>query len=237
MERIIIGNLKSYLSPKEISLLLEDVENSNRLVIAPQSPYLGLIRAKYPNIKLSAQDVSSIADKYGAHTGEVSAGLLKDLGVSYAIIGHSERRAANLDNPSTISSKINHCLQVGTTPIICIGESKKDRDSGNYVEAILKQLEEIKPEIVGDIIIAYEPVWSIGTGLVPSSQEIEEILLLLRKETKSLDNNVFLVYGGSVNVENAAEIIAIPEINGLLIGKASTDSDKLNLILESTNSR
>ena len=237
MERIIIGNLKSYLNLEQINALLAGIKENDQLILAPQSPYLVSIRERYPNIKLAAQDVSSTSNRYGAYTGEVSAKMLKDLGVNYSIIGHSERRAANLDNPKNISAKIDHCLSSGMTPIICIGESKEDRDSGNYIKAIETQLEEIKPKIAEDIIIAYEPIWSIGTGLVPTVAEIEEILALLRKSTKSLDNNVFLVYGGSVNVDNAAEIISIPQINGLLIGKASTDSEKLNLILESTNSR
>lgn len=233
MKKIIIGNLKAYLSKSQINNLLKDINQNDNLIIAPQTHFLSEISEKHPNTKLASQDVSSIAKDFGAYTGETSALALKDIGITYSIIGHSERRSNLLENISTIKEKITSCLNAKITPIICIGESKEDRESGNYLSVISRELEEIKPNQKGDIIIAYEPIWAIGTGTTPSEEEIGEIISFLKENTKSLENNVFLVYGGSVNVDNAKAIISIAGIDGLLIGKASTDADELNAIMES----
>lgn len=237
MEKIIIGNLKTYLNLEQTLNLFHDLESSERLIIAASSPFLGAATSKYPNFQIASQDVGQISDEYGAYTGESNAKMIADMGIKYSLIGHSERRKANLDNIESIKSKIELCLKNNITPIICIGESIEDRESGKYLEVIGAQLNQALPSISGDIILAYEPVWSIGTGKIPTIQEIEEIASYLRQSTKSLDNNVFLVYGGSVNEENAKNIAFAEGIDGLLIGKASTDSSKLKAIIDVTNSR
>lgn len=237
MDKIIIGNLKAYLNLDQTLGLFSGLENSNRLILSPSIPYLGIIRSKYPDFQIASQDISLLSDEFGAHTGETPASMIKDMGVNYCIIGHSERKKSELDNDKTIKMKIGFCIKNNVQPIICIGESLEDRKSGRYLEIIGAQLEKAILNISGNFIIAYEPVWSIGTGKIPTIPEIEEVASYLRKSTKSLDNNVFLVYGGSVNEENAKNIAFANEIDGLLIGKASTDPKKLKAIIEITNSR
>lgn len=239
MAKIIIGNLKSYLNSEKILELLSNISVYSNLILAPQTPFLSLIKEKFPDINLSAQDVSGISNQCGAYTGESTALLLKDLGVKYSIIGHSERRQNALDNFDNISTKVKFCLEAGITPILCVGESKEDRDSGKFTEKLSNEVKELLKDLPnsGDVLIAYEPIWSIGTGSIPSNEEIAEVLSLLRESIKSLDNKVFLVYGGSVNVENASILLSIDNLDGLLIGKASTDASKLDAILEKTNLR
>lgn len=237
MKKIIIGNLKSYLNSKETLELLSKIDSSDELILAPSPPFLALAKHKFPKFNLASQDVSAISNSFGASTGEAPSDMLKNIGINYSIIGHSERRTANLDNEKSIGQKISNCLNSGITPIICIGESKEERENGSYIDKIGSQIKEIIPKEKEDIIIAYEPIWAIGTGLIPSLEEIEEVASYIIESTKSLDNNVFLVYGGSVNEKNAQDIANIAGIDGLLIGKASTDSDKLSAIIEVVNSR
>ena len=220
--KLIIANWKAYLKVTEVMEFLGSFREPN-VIIAPSTPHLALIRSQFPDITLAAQDVSAIADKYGAYTGELPAIMLKDIGVKYAIIGHSERRANGFDSGKTIEAKIHRALAASITPIICVGETRAERDSGKYLDIVAEQIRGLNLNGDGDIIVAYEPTWSVGTGLVPSSDEISEMMKLIRS-TLGIAGKVKLVYGGSVNSENAKDIVNVPGVDGVLIGKASTDA-------------
>ena len=233
--KLIIANWKAYLKATEVMEILHaviphQVRNDVDIIIAPSPPYLALIRSKSPDITLAAQDVSAIADKYGAYTGELPAIMLADMGVKYAIIGHSERRSNGLDNEQIIALKVRHALAVGIKPIICVGETRAERDGGKYLDIVAGQLRSLNILEDVDIIVAYEPSWSVGTGLVPSSDEISEMMNLIRS-TLGIARKVKLVYGGSVSAENAKDIVNIPGVDGVLIGKASTDAMQFKEII------
>ena len=229
--KLIIANWKAY----EFQAVIPEVHfgsssTTSNVIIAPSTPHLALLRAQFPDVTLAAQDVSAVADGYGAYTGEVPAAMLADMGVKYAIIGHSERRSNGFDNNESVAAKVRNVLNVGITPIICVGETRAEREGGKYLEVVASQISSLRLETGAEIIIAYEPVWSIGTGLIPSAEEILEMMDLIRS-TLRIAGKVKLVYGGSVNAENAKDIVNIPGVDGVLIGKASTDTVQFKEII------
>jgi triosephosphate isomerase len=157
--------------------------------------------------------------------------MCADMGVKYAIIGHSERKISGLDDSKSISAKISNCLLSSITPIICVGETKEERHSVKYLDVIKAQIVSLNIPSDKEIIVAYEPIWSVGTGVLPSSKEIEAIMNLIRS-TLNIASKLILVYGGSVNAENARDIVHITGVDGLLIGKASTDSEHFRSIID-----
>lgn len=181
-------------------------------------------------LKLGAQNCHH--EESGSFTGDISASMIKKVGCEYVILGHSERRAQHFEKNETIAKKIRSALAQELTPIICVGESKEIRDQGKHLEFVYKQLLSSVPQDVKfkKLIIAYEPIWSIGTGTTPSAEQIAEMAKLIRKIfTEKLSNiaeEFFILYGGSVTSQNSAEILAIPNVDGLLVGKASLDADE-----------
>lgn len=238
MEKFIIANWKSYINLDQAVSILDSIKNPNNLIIAPSSPHLSYLCKNYPKINFAAQNLSSLSSDYGAFTGEDVASTLKDLGIFFSIIGHSERRSSDLDNAASIKEKLRITSKERINPIFCIGESLDQRKSKQYKPAIEAELESLLPEIENHLennltfIIAYEPFWSIGTGLVPTQEEIKEMAEIIKTKVNFVDKKIFLVYGGSVNDDNAKEILAIDNIDGLLIGGASTDEKKLNSIID-----
>jgi len=179
-------------------------------------------------IRIGAQDCHH--EDYGSYTGDVSANMLKTVGCEYVILGHSERRINYLETSGTISKKIRSAIKNNLTPIICVGETKRIRQEKQHLDFVKQQIISSIPSDVkfDKLIIAYEPVWSVGTGLVASSEEIKEMLNfiknLVEEKFKNNFDKCFLLYGGSVNSDNSAEILSIEEISGLLIGKSSLDA-------------
>jgi triosephosphate isomerase len=197
--------------------------------------HLAFLAAKFPNLNFAAQDVSSLTNNLGAYTGETPTEILNDIGVKYSLIGHSERRSNMLDNASTIGAKLKFCLNSNITPIVCIGETLADREQKIHLDIIEQQLDGLFDNIKdsdGDIIIAYEPFWSVGTGVLPLTAEIEEVITKVRQNVNFVDNRLFLVYGGSVSTENAYSLINLDGLDGVLIGKASTDIEQFRSILK-----
>ncbi|MBN8511654.1 MAG: triose-phosphate isomerase [Rickettsiales bacterium] len=237
MKQLIIANWKMSISFDEAMSLLKyiDVTNSNNeLIVAPPIPYLSHISTILKNAKLCSQD-TSIYKGYGAYTGEFSASVLKSMGVKYAILGHSERRTYFEEANITVRKKVENCIEHNITPIVCVGESIEIRRSGQYKDFILNQLFESLPSSNnGQIVIAYEPVWAIGSGLTPSLDEIKEISDMLHnsKELDSVAKDSYIVYGGSVGAKNIVQILEIDGIHGVLIGSASTKPDELSSILD-----
>lgn len=235
MKKLIISNWKTYLTLDKAVDLATSIPSNSNIIISPSTAHLALLARKFPDLNFAAQDVSHITNNLGAYTGETPAAMLNDIGVKYAIIGHSERRSNKLDNASAVETKVNFCLDSNITPIVCIGETVEDREKKIHLDVIANQLHEIFDNIKNsnkNIIIAYEPFWSVGTGILPLSLEIEEVIAKVRETVNFVDNRLFLVYGGSVNTENAYKLVNLDGLDGVLIGKASTDIEQFRSILK-----
>jgi triosephosphate isomerase len=231
MRKLIIANWKTYLTTEETMCLVSKIKWYDNFIVAPSMLHLSLIRTQYKDSILAAQDISAFAKSYGASTGEISSEMLSNIGVYYAMIGHSERRGCGLDTDKSVALKVARCIQANIIPIVCVGETLQERKDGRHIEAIQAQLVNLNTMSCNKIIVAYEPIWSIGTGIVPSSDEILDMMTVIRSALK-IAKEIILVYGGSVNVKNVSDIVCIPGVDGVLIGKASTDFDHLKSILD-----
>ena len=167
-------------------------------------------------IIIGGQDCHS--NEHGAHTGDISASMLADAGAGYVIDGNSERRADHGESNDLVKAKANAALKTGLTPIICVGETESERKSGRALDIVGGQLTGSLPTTSEAIVIAYEPVWAIGTGLTPTNDDIAEMHAFIRKNAPA---STRLLYGGSVKPGNAKEILAIDNVNGALVGGAS----------------
>ena len=227
---IIALNNKSNLTKEEFLKYKEDIQKLNfktsNVILIPSNIYLAA--ANIPNISLGSQNVSMY--EMGPHTGEVSASQLKQLGVSYCLVGHSERRREQHETNIEIRNKIKNLLNQGIIPILCIGETKEEKNTAHTV--IYQELQEaligLPAEELKKVIIAYEPVWSIGTGLIPTSTEIESIVTKI-KET--YPNNLVL-YGGSVTLENIEKLTQENAVDGYLLGGLSLQLDKVQILID-----
>lgn len=227
---IIALNNKSNLTKEEFLKYQEDIQKLNfktsNVILIPSNIYLA--SANIPNISLGSQNVSMY--EMGPHTGEVSASQLRQLGVSYCLVGHSERRKEQHETNIEIRNKIKNLLNQGIIPILCIGETKEEKNTAHTV--IYQELQEaligLTEEELKKVIIAYEPVWSIGTGLIPTSTEIESIITKI-KET--YPNNLVL-YGGSVTLENIEKLTQENAVDGYLLGGLSLQLDKVQILID-----
>ena len=210
---------------------LPKVESSkNEIVLLPSFVNLMFTGQKLTSTKVSlgAQNVCSEAS--GAYTGEVSASMIKSVGATYVLVGHSERKKYFLEKNETINKKIKECLGQGLKVVLCVGESKYERTNKKHKQALEKQLFECLKGLydneLKNIIIAYEPIWSIGTGILPKSKEVEEAVSYIRSIIKTefsekTASSIKILYGGSVNAENVKTFAALKGVNGLLVGGAS----------------
>lgn len=205
-----------------------DVKMVN-LVIVPSLPFLTFFDKN--GYSLGSQDISSFMDK--TITGEVTGEQLKSLGVEYVIVGHSERREYKHEINIDFINKINNALENGIKVIYCIGENEKDKEDGNTYMVLEKQISEVLNNVeVKNIIIAYEPVWAIGTGKVPSEKEIRDNIEFIKDIIEdNYDTKLDVLYGGSINKDNIASINAIKVVDGFLVGGASTSVDNLESML------
>lgn len=230
---LIIANWKMHMNKERATDFCKKILSSgvdlSKFIIASPTPYLGLLIDAFDGINFCAQDVS-IFEGEGQYTGQFSSMMLSDIGIKYAIIGHNETRNLSHDTNQIVHKKAINCINAGIVPIICIGESIRVRESGNYKEFLLNQLVESVPILNNPMIIGYEPSWSIGTGLIPN--DIIEIFEIIKSflSKNLIVNNVSLVYGGSVNLNNVAQILSIKNIDGVLIGKISLDPNNLTKI-------
>ena len=183
-------------------------------------------------ISLGSQDCS--VHKSGAYTGDVSANMLFDTGCKYVIVGHSERRIGKLESNNDILSKANNALESNLIPIICVGENAKDREDGRALEVIKKQLDESVPKNSNknNCILAYEPIWAIGSGRIPDNSSINEMLNMIKGwlSNNKIDDSINILYGGSVNKSNAKEIFSCINLGGLLIGGVSLKPEEFSEI-------
>lgn len=234
--KYIVLNHKMNLEYKAIKKYLEDLEhldlNKNKLIVCPSDIYLTNFIDK--NFIVGSQNASS--NKDGAYTGEVSASQLKSLGVGYSLVGHSERRKYFKEDNLEINRKIRLLLLNRIRPILCIGESLNDKNSSSTKEVIFRQLQgaldKLSAKDIEKLIIAYEPVWAIGSGMIPTNEEIEKVVFYIKDLIyKNFKVNVRVLYGGSVNEMNIDVIKQAKGIDGYLLGGISLNLHKIQELI------
>ncbi len=245
-QKLVIGNWKMNGNRAGNTALLSGIVaglndfGADCAVCAP-APYLAQCQAELAGTAVAwgAQDVSIHAS--GAYTGEVSAAMLLDFGAKYVIVGHSERRAYHHESNALVAQKALVALAAGLTPVVCVGESLAEREAGQTEEVICAQLQAlldvIQPEDVAKVVLAYEPVWAIGTGKTATPQMAQDAHRFLRdclaKKHEAAAGGVQILYGGSMKPENARELMAQPDIDGGLIGGAALKSTDFLGIIQS----
>ncbi len=245
MKKLIISNLKMNLTTSQckeyfIEMSARLSNEKTEVVICPSFPSLSManfLTEKSP-IKIGGQNLCEAEE--GSWTGEVSANMLKDCGCEYVIVGHCERRMKFKESSSQINKKIKNALKQGIKCILCIGENSLEKKTGKTEIILQKQIEEglkgLYENELESIILAYEPIWSVGTGIIPTFKEIEDVSLFARgvisqNYSQNAGKNLQFVYGGSVDGGNISKIVKTKGIDGVLIGKASNDADNfLSLI-------
>jgi len=176
-------------------------------------------------IALGAQDLSQ--HEVGAFTGEISGAMLQEFGVRYCIVGHSERRQYHLETDALVAAKAQRALACGITPIVCVGETLAEREAGRTEEVVKRQLAAVihaNGHCISEVVVAYEPVWAIGTGKTASIEQAQQVHAVLRQQLQAASiqaDRIQIIYGGSMNAANAAELLAQPDIDGGLVGGAS----------------
>ena len=247
---IIAGNWKMNKTADETKALTEAIKAALpkgkwcEIVIAPTMVNLttAVKAAKGSRIGVAAQNVHF--EKNGAYTGEVSADMIKALGCKYVIIGHSERRQYFAETDVSVNLKVLATLEADLIPIICVGETLTEREQGVTLEIVAKQvkvaLNNVTPEQAKNIVIAYEPVWAIGTGKTATAEEANEVCAAIRDVVRVLykariARATTIQYGGSMNAKNAAELLAQPDIDGGLIGGASLKTEDFLAIIQAAN--
>ncbi|RYX93243.1 MAG: triose-phosphate isomerase [Comamonadaceae bacterium] len=232
MKKLIAGNWKMNGSLVANEALLKDVIAGAQapacdIAVCVPAPYLAQVQSLVAGsaIDLGAQDVSAQAQ--GAFTGELSSAMLREFGVRYAIVGHSERRQYHQESDALVAGKAKAALASGVTPIVCVGETLAEREGGQTEEVVKRQLAAVIHLIghcITEIVVAYEPVWAIGTGKTASPEQAQQVHAVLRAQLHAAtthEDRVRILYGGSMNAANAAQLLAQPDIDGGLIGGAS----------------
>lgn len=246
-KKIIAGNWKMNNNLSEavklvsdLKLELEGKEINTEVIVAPPFTSLEAVNSllKGTKIKLAAQNMHP--SDSGAFTGEISASMLKSVGCSYVILGHSERRTIFNESDDFINQKVKQAFSNGLTPILCCGESLEERQNGTTFSVIEKQLTNCLTDLSKDqiekTVIAYEPIWAIGTGKTASPEQAQEVHAFIRKllteiSNESVASNVTIQYGGSVKPENATELLSKPDIDGALVGGACLKADSFKDII------
>ncbi|MDO9358887.1 MAG: triose-phosphate isomerase [Polaromonas sp.] len=237
MKKLIAGNWKMNGALAANEALLREIaaglpaQPSCAVAVCVPAPYLAQVQALMPavaalsGVDLGAQDVSPHAS--GAFTGEVSASMLKDFGCRFAIVGHSERRQYHGESDALVADKAKAALAAGITPIVCVGETLAEREAGQTEQVVKRQLAAVihtNGHCISEIVVAYEPVWAIGTGKTATPEEAQAVHAVLRTQLKAATDQsarVKILYGGSMNAANAAALLGQPDIDGGLIGGAS----------------
>lgn len=252
MRRLFIaGNWKMNLNRGQSLSLVQSLAESLRgvsdvdIAVCPPAVYLGeLGKALHAtNIGLGAQNVNSKTE--GAYTGEISCSMLKDVGCRYVILGHSERRAIYGETDSMVNEKLHAVLAAGLTPIVCVGETLEQREAGQTQQVVRSQclgsLAGLTEDQMLKTVLAYEPVWAIGTGKTASPAQAEEVhkdirSLLEAQFSVATAQKVIVLYGGSVKADNALELLSEPNIDGALVGGASLKQDSFEGIIKAATS-
>ena len=229
--KLVVGNWKMHGSHKGNAELLAGIVGARPfgcdVAVCVPFPYLSetAVTLAGTDVRWGAQDCS--AHEQGAYTGEVSSAMLADLGCRYAIVGHSERRAYHQESDQLVADKAKAALAHGITPIVCVGETLAEREAGQTEHVVKRQLAAVIHTLthcIGEIVLAYEPVWAIGTGLTASPEQAQSVHAVLRQQLRAATQKadaMRILYGGSVKADNAAQLFAQPDIDGGLIGGAA----------------
>ena len=244
-KKIIAGNWKMNMLPneaiqfiKELAPLVKNTENEVILCVPYIDLFYALLTAQNTNIKIGAQNMHFAEN--GAYTGEVSGKMLKSINVEYVIIGHSERRQYFNETDETVNKKLKAVFENGLKPIVCVGETLEQREEGKVEEIITNQtklaLDGLTNEQIENTIIAYEPIWAIGTGKTATKEDANDAIKAIRNKIaqiygQNVADRVIIQYGGSVKSSNAKELFSMSDIDGALVGGASLKSDEFSKIV------
>tara|TARA_Y100000590_G_scaffold468550_1_gene651680 strand:- start:377 stop:1105 length:729 start_codon:yes stop_codon:yes gene_type:complete len=236
-DKLIIANWKMNFFYKNASIFCKKLiskKNINcKFIICPPFPLILPLSSKYKKIDFGAQDCHF--EKSGPYTGDVSVSMIKNINCKYVIIGHSERRQNHFEDGIVLKKKLQSVINENLTPIFCIGENIKIRKNGKTKNFLLNQLRKSLPKNnIKKIIIAYEPIWAIGTGKTPTIEEISDINIYIKKIISKINpsyNKTRILYGGSVNKRNAVDFLNNSNIDGLLVGGASLNFNSFYSIL------
>lgn len=248
-KKVIAGNWKMNMLPneaiayiEELEPLVKDTKNEVILCVPYTDLFYCLMNAQGTNIKIGAQNMHF--EDHGAFTGEVSGKMLKSIGVEYVIIGHSERREYFAETDESVNKKIKAAFENGLKPIVCVGEKLEQREAGEAEKIVTNQikldLEGLTNDQVKNTIIAYEPIWAIGTGKTATSEDANNMIKTIRKQIADLfgedvAQEVIIQYGGSVKSSNAKELFTTSDIDGGLVGGASLKPDEFSKIVNYEN--
>ena len=247
--KVIAGNWKMNMLPNEaikmideLTPLVKDTENEVILCVPYTDLFYSLLVAQNTNIKIGAQNMHF--EESGAYTGEISGPMLKSIGVEYVIIGHSERRQYFAETDETVNKKVKAAFKYGLKPIVCVGETLEQREAGKANEIVTNQIEKalegLTDEQVKNTIVAYEPIWAIGTGKTATAEDANEMTKAIRNKIENIygqnvAEEVIIQYGGSVKSSNAKELFSMSDIDGGLVGGASLKSDEFAKIVNFNN--
>jgi triosephosphate isomerase len=234
--KLVVGNWKMNGGLRQNDALLADLragwtnQDGRAVAVCVPYPYLWQAQAALSGsgIAWGAQDLSEHAA--GAFTGDVAAKMVAEFGCSYAVVGHSERRAMHGESDALVARKAAAALAAGLKPIVCVGETLAERDAGQTETVVLRQLEAVASGLgpkLAQVVVAYEPVWAIGTGRTATPEQAQTVHRLLRQRLRKADpaaGNMLLLYGGSVKADNARALFASPDIDGGLVGGASLNA-------------
>ena len=243
--KVIAGNWKMNMLPneainfiQELTPLVKDTKNEVILCVPYTDLFYVLLNVQGTNIRIGAQNMHW--EEKGAYTGEISAPMLKSIGVEYVIIGHSERRQYFAETDETVNKKIKSALAHGLKPIVCVGETLEQRENGQTEQIVTSQVEKafegIPASELEKIIVAYEPIWAIGTGKTATKEDANSTIMQIRKKLAEMygqneANGVIIQYGGSVKSANAKELFEMSDIDGGLVGGASLKADEFSKIV------
>ena len=244
--KVIAGNWKMNMLPneaidfiQELTPLVKDTKNEVILCVPYTDLFYSLLHVQDTNIKIGAQNMHW--EEKGAYTGEISASMLKSIGVEYVIIGHSERRQYFAETDGTVNKKIKSALQHGLKPIVCVGETLEQREAGETEKIVTNQIEKafegIDTSDLEKIIVAYEPIWAIGTGKTATKEDANKTIIQIRKKIAEIygqneAERVIIQYGGSVKSSNAKELFGMSDIDGGLVGGASLKAEEFSKIVK-----
>ncbi|MBR0490711.1 MAG: triose-phosphate isomerase [Clostridia bacterium] len=244
-KKVIAGNWKMNMLPNEaikfideLTPLVKDTQNEVVLCVPYTDLFYALLNVQETNIKIGAQNMHF--EEKGAYTGEISAQMLKSINVEYVIIGHSERRQYFNETDETVNKKIKAAFANSLKPIVCVGETLEQREAGTTIDVITTQtklaLDGLTDEQVANTIIAYEPIWAIGTGKTATSGDAQASIKAIRNKIEEIygqnvSERVIIQYGGSVKSSNAKELFQMPDIDGGLVGGASLKPDEFAKIV------
>ncbi|MGB0188842.1 MAG: triose-phosphate isomerase [Aequoribacter sp.] len=235
---LVVGNWKMWGSREQAKTLASNVAGSSQSGVewgvCPPFPYLQIAIDQLGCDRVGAQTVS--ADQAVPHTGDVSAEMLADLGVRWVIVGHSERRAERHETNALVRAQVERALSQGLVPIVCVGETLEQRNAGQAESVVIEQLDAALQGLAPttDLVVAYEPVWAIGTGVVATPEQAQAMHALVRQRVKDLglSDRTPLLYGGSVKPDNAEGLFALADVDGALVGGASLDAQAFLAIID-----